>query len=69
MVRFDVPQLALQFEAVFDASKLIDPLRRHSERVGAVDPEPRMRPRDVVVGLVLGLSIVAGAWLTLVSLL
>jgi hypothetical protein len=58
------------FQQVFDASKLIEPLRRHNERVAALDVEERpIRPREIVLGLLLGLTIVAGAWLTIVSLL
>lgn len=58
------------FEATFDASKLAGPLARHGERVASIEmTPPRLRPRDVVLGILLGLGIVGGAWLTLMALL
>ena len=58
------------FEAVFDASKLLEPLRRHGERVAEIAPQaPRIRPSEIALGLLLGGTIVAGAWLTIASLL
>lgn len=58
------------FEAVFDATKLAGPLARHGQRMASLDGKsPPLRPRDVVLGVLLGLSIVGGAWLTLIALL
>lgn len=58
------------FEAVFDATKLAGPLARHGERLASRDTKsPPLRPRDVVLGIMLGLGIVGGAWLTLMALL
>lgn len=59
------------FEAVFDASKLIEPLRRHGERVASLEGTEAapLRKRDVALGVVFGLAIVSGAWLTIASLI